>query len=575
MNRFVPLGALLRRELITQLRRVRPFVLLLIFVLIVLLTIVSSWPSARTTVWSMLPFISRGLLTGMSISLLTGAALFIPGIAGTGIVTERLRGSWDLLALTQLRPTTIVFGKWLSAVGVYLFLVMAMMPLFATIFFLVGVDFTQVLVSLILVLATSLTCGATGVFASVVCRKTNRALSVSYALMVFVMGLPNTIVLGILMAFSMTIRGQPLPYFDFLMFISSPYPSLVGFTMNAVNWTAFLAHLGYQACIAVVALFVAVRMTRRSAQPVPEDSADASAPRERLSLRKRIRRRFRRRRPKRPPVPDRRNPIAVKERWWGAAAPKRLYTAPFLILLGISLFLVYSVEVFGGGGLQEIGMASLILHGIIVCTVVTATLGGLFTVDIESGSVDMLRMTLLTPRSVVRGKFLVGFRLAGIVSLSSLVANAPLMLYSMHRNADVAWLLLGHAAIALCAFVAATLALASSAVSRATSTGVVGGFAAVLTVFFGIPFGIVLILQFLRAWFGLFRGNEWQNFLLFFSSPVVGYFTFLERANVDSVLVDLEFLYLWSLNVVEFLVFSCLVYVVVSRYYQRRRMQDR
>ena len=81
-----PLGALLRREVITQLRRVRSFVMIVIVLLVLVWIVAASWPSGSTLVWAQLPLISTGLLTGIVFYLLIGAGLFVPGIAGTAIV---------------------------------------------------------------------------------------------------------------------------------------------------------------------------------------------------------------------------------------------------------------------------------------------------------------------------------------------------------------------------------------------------------------------------------------------------------------------------------------------------------
>ena len=158
-----PLGALLQREIVTQLRRVRSFVTILVVLLILVWIVGASWPTGGTLVWAQLPVISTGLLSSIVFCLLSGAGLFVPGIAGTAIVVEREQQSWDLLRLTQLRPSAIVAGKALSAVGMYLIVVIALFPVFGSLYFLVGIDWAQSVVSLTVVLMTALTCSFAGV----------------------------------------------------------------------------------------------------------------------------------------------------------------------------------------------------------------------------------------------------------------------------------------------------------------------------------------------------------------------------------------------------------------------------
>ena len=84
---LLPISALVRRELVTQLRRKRSFILLVAIALMMVWMIGVAWPSGNV-VWAMLPSISQTIVTGTSFMLLIVAALFIPGLAATTIVVE-------------------------------------------------------------------------------------------------------------------------------------------------------------------------------------------------------------------------------------------------------------------------------------------------------------------------------------------------------------------------------------------------------------------------------------------------------------------------------------------------------
>ena len=228
---LLPISALVRRELVTQMRRTRSLVLLLSIALIMVWIISAAWPS-ENVVWSMLPGISQGIVTGASFMLLVGAALFIPGLAATTVVVEKDRRSWDLLSLTLLRPTGIIAGKLLSAVGMFLFYVIAVFPMLAVVFFLVGIDWLQMALSLSLILMTCVTCGAVGMACSALSRKTVTAMAGSYFGMILVMGLPAIILAILLSILVRFFNGSLSPMAESLLVAMSPFYVLIETTLG-------------------------------------------------------------------------------------------------------------------------------------------------------------------------------------------------------------------------------------------------------------------------------------------------------------------------------------------------------
>ncbi len=380
MNRLLPISALVKRELVTQLRRKRSFILLVAIALMMVWMISVAWPSGNV-VWAMLPGISQGIVTGTSFMLLIGAALFIPGLAATTIVVEKDRRSWDLLALTLLRPSGIIVGKLLSAVGMFLFYVIAVFPMLAVVFFLVGIDWLQMARSLTLVLITCVTCGAVGIACSAMCRKTVTAMAASYFGMGLVMGLASFILLALL-GIGSWLFGDGSLFVSVGPFISamSPFTVLMETMFGSTASTLFFYHLAYQAAITVVALLVAMWAVGRPAKVavVPADDGDPRVPVKRRSMRERFRERRGRFRKPQPPIRDRRNPIFVRELQWGLLGSRRAYLATPLLLAGISLALSYSVLV-DYISISDASMTALILHGILISCFVPTVLPGPFT----------------------------------------------------------------------------------------------------------------------------------------------------------------------------------------------------
>ncbi len=567
MNGVLPISALLRRELVTQLRRTRSLVLLLAVAVMMIWMIAIMWPS-RDVVWARMPAVSQAIVTGFSFMLLVGAALFIPGIAATTVVAEKERRSWDLLALTLLRPSGVIAGKLLSAIGMYLIYVIAVFPILSVVFFLVGIDWVQLSRALALVLVTSVTCGAVGMACSAHSKKTVTAMAGSYFGMCLVMGLASFFLgvpLGIWVFF---FGGRVSTIAEPFLIGMSPIVVLMGTTMgvsNAAN--LFLYNIAYQTAITVVALLVTIRALRRPAKVAiaSVDDGGSGIPMERLSLRERLRRRRRRFRKPRPPIRDRSNPIFVRELHWGLAGSRRAYTWALLLLVGMSLAIFYGFEEVRVS-VKDAANTALILHGILISCLVPTLLAGSFTREHELRSLDMLRMTLITPRQLVRGKFLVGFQLALVLSLWSLLANLPFLLLMSLRFGPLDELFAGQVSLFVCALLAASLALFASAITKRTSTAIVTSFCFVLFAYFGMF--ILLLLVNYTAGLGVSQ-DMLENWVVF-TSPVAGYlFSYMYmrwRFEMDHA---------WIVNVVEFTLVSLIVYYVTQSFYRRYRFRER
>ncbi len=580
MSAALPLGALLRREVVTQLRRVRSFVTILVVMLIVLWILAASWPSSNSIVWSQLSAISTGLMTGIVFYLLIGAGLFVPGIAGTAVVVEREQQSWELLALTQLRPASIVAGKAMSAVGIYLLLIIALFPVFGSLYFLVGIDWAQTVVSLSLVLLTAFTCSMVGVAASAWAQRTGPAIASAYVGMLFVMGLPTAILSGLITIVTMMVFNKPFPYATLMMTVTSPFPVLTmssfgGWMSFGQVWGTFAAHAGYQCALILVAFFLAVAgVKRRKFRMLPAGESFGTPPplpKQRVPLRQRLReRRWRRRKP-RPPIPDRRNAMAVREIWWGAVGSGRTIRAVGLLLLGVSAVLTLILMETGLNNVDTILPASIGIHWVLINVLCAGMCASLFTKELELRGADMLRITLLTPDEVVRGKYIAGLRMAAIVCVLSLFCNAPLYFVATIQREAVPLYVAAQGSMFVCAVLAVSAALAVSVVVSRTSTAVVGAFIAGGILFFGAPFVLAMAS-------GLFRGNVGEvNLFYAFSSPVVGFFYaadeyFQQNWGMRS---GLTFLLMWGVNCIEFLVVAVGIYLWTAGYYRNIRARDR
>jgi ABC-2 type transport system permease protein len=127
---------------------------------------------------------------------LVGIELFLvcfiaPAFTAGAISGERERQTYELLRTTLLPARSLVLGKLTSALAFIVLLLVAAVPLQSLAFLLGGVAPEEVMISLVVLLATSLASGAAGIFFSTIMKRTLGASVLTYAFaLVSVLGLP-------------------------------------------------------------------------------------------------------------------------------------------------------------------------------------------------------------------------------------------------------------------------------------------------------------------------------------------------------------------------------------------------
>ncbi len=127
---------------------------------------------------------------------LVGIELFLvcfiaPAFTAGAISGERERQTYELLRTTLLPARSLVLGKLTSALAFIVLLLLAAVPLQSLAFLLGGVAPEEVLISLVVLLATSLASGTAGIFFSTIMKRTLGASVLTYAFaLVSVLGLP-------------------------------------------------------------------------------------------------------------------------------------------------------------------------------------------------------------------------------------------------------------------------------------------------------------------------------------------------------------------------------------------------
>lgn len=172
---------ILTKELRGRMRGIRAFLvlsgyllLLTLFTLFIYFIVKVAAGTSATVPVGKIVFLSLAALQLAMVCFL--APSFTAGL----VAGEREQQTYDLL-MTTPTPLFVIIGAKLIAALAYIFLlIVAALPLMSIALFLGGVAPEEVLVALVLLVATALICGATGLFFSSLLRSTIGAAALAY-----------------------------------------------------------------------------------------------------------------------------------------------------------------------------------------------------------------------------------------------------------------------------------------------------------------------------------------------------------------------------------------------------------
>ncbi len=265
MNDLLPLGALVRRELVRSLRRPVSLRWVAYVVAAAAFFSLGSYPSGDANPGE-LRAVSQGVFASGMVILFLAAVFLVPPVAASSIVLEREQDTYELLWLTMLGPWGIALAKTLNAVGYFVLMSIAALPVISVSAFLVGVDVPLIIVAYMTVLAAALTSASIGVMCSAEAKSTMGAVFSSYVL-IFLLFIGCLLPIGI---FESIFDGLlPQTYWNpanilSLIWSASPVVSLSRILRNPAevweNLGGALLSLFVQAAIAYIVIAKAARM---------------------------------------------------------------------------------------------------------------------------------------------------------------------------------------------------------------------------------------------------------------------------------------------------------------------------
>jgi len=170
----------LQRELVTNLRMTRAFMLLFVYLGLLGLVVLLAWPQERQLDLTANPEAARRLVNLVFLGQYLLASLMAPSFAAGSITGEKERKSYEMLLASPLKPGAIVLGKLLASLCHLLLLVVASLPIVMLCLPLGGVSLYEVLAMYLGLILSVLTFGMISLWASSYFARTSSALVVTY-----------------------------------------------------------------------------------------------------------------------------------------------------------------------------------------------------------------------------------------------------------------------------------------------------------------------------------------------------------------------------------------------------------
>src|ERR1044071_3743068 len=176
---YIRENPVLQRELLTNLRMTRAFVLLFIYVALLGGRVYLAWPKAQRLDLGH-PTEAKRLVNLFFFGQFMLASMMAPSFAAGAITGEKERMSYEMLLATPLRPGAIVLGKLFAALCHLGILMVCSLPIVMLCLPLGGVSLYEVFAAYLGMIFTVALFGMISLWASSYFRRTSASLVVSY-----------------------------------------------------------------------------------------------------------------------------------------------------------------------------------------------------------------------------------------------------------------------------------------------------------------------------------------------------------------------------------------------------------
>ncbi len=462
------MNAIIRRELIAQLRSGKAVLLQLFTPFLFALLVILRWPTDSKVDLS--GSASRQVLQIFGYGLLVTVILLVPIFPATSMVREKIKGTLALLLNSPLKSWKIYLGKMIGSLGFVVILALSSLPAAAACFAMGGISLENEVIPLYAVLMVATMLYATlGLLVSTYANSSDAALRITYGsvllLSIVTLG-PYQILRG-----SASMFGEAAAWLRCL----SPIPAVMtilgqgdagasGFTSSDDVVMRFLI-LGS----ALTVIFVIFTMSRLNYKIFDRSRAAGVMTDDRTTGGKVARRIFFLFDPQRRSkgIGDWTNPILIKEfrcRRFG-----RLHWLARLVAICAIASLLMTYSATSGTvdwGVERIAAIMVLLQVALLILITPSLASGLISGEVESKGWQLLQSTPLSVGTIVRGKLMSAVWTLLLVLCATLPGYAVIVYLKPAMTQQVLRVLI---CLGVTATFAVLLSAAVSSFSRTTS----------------------------------------------------------------------------------------------------------
>lgn len=170
----------LQRELLSNLRMTRAFVLLFAYLAVLGAVVFVAWPQERHLDLTGNPEAARRLVNLFFLGQYLLASMMTPSFAAGAITGEKERKSYEMLLASPLRPAAIVLGKLVASLAHLAILIVCSLPIVMLCLPLGGVSLYEVLAAYLALILSVITFGMISLATSSFFNRTVASLLVAY-----------------------------------------------------------------------------------------------------------------------------------------------------------------------------------------------------------------------------------------------------------------------------------------------------------------------------------------------------------------------------------------------------------
>ncbi len=454
---YISENPVLQRELLTNLRMTRAFVLLFVYIALLGGVVYLAWPQQQKLDLAQ-PEAAKRLVSLFFFGQYILASLMAPSFAAGAITGEKERMSYEMLLATPLRPGAIVIGKLFAALCHLGILMICSLPIVMLCLPLGGVSPYEVFAAYFAMISTVGLFGMISLWASSYFRRTSASLVVSYLLI-----LPLAVV-------CVLVWNQLEQLGEARLFVVITVVPVVCLSLSALMWRDTCRRLLYPPDLGsegkeVVDLESEAREAVGLYIKRDEFPDRLFAPPKRTDF-----------------LPEGANPIYDKEMRSEIFAQGTLMLRLVIqISMGLALF-VMAVCLYIAPQYAAWYISYVLLFNMLVGPVFSA---GSVTSERERQTLDLLLNTLVTPWQMLWGKLLSGLRVSSVLTsflLWPVVLACVMPLPFWYNLPTMAGYFL---IVGLCCVTTAITALFCSTIFHRSSTSLICTYMIIIVMFFG------------------------------------------------------------------------------------------